>query len=43
MTGSGGNPFFAVTPPSWQYLLWAALWFLAVLGAGLVSFERREL
>ena len=43
VTGSGGNPFFAVTPPSWQYLVWAALWFLAVLGAGLVSFERREL
>lgn len=42
-TGSGGNPFFALSPPSWQYLAWAAVWFLAVLGAGLLSFERREL
>jgi ABC-type transport system involved in multi-copper enzyme maturation permease subunit len=41
--GSGGNPFFALTPPSWQYLAWAAVWFLAVLGGALVSFERREL
>jgi ABC-type transport system involved in multi-copper enzyme maturation permease subunit len=41
--GEGGNPFFALTPPSWQYLLWAGVWFLLVLAAGLVSFERREL
>jgi ABC-type transport system involved in multi-copper enzyme maturation permease subunit len=41
--GSGGNPFFAISPPSWSYLLYAALWFLAVLGVGIVSFARREL
>ncbi len=40
---SGGDPFFALTPPSWPYLVWTAVWFLAVLGAGLLSFERREL
>jgi ABC-type transport system involved in multi-copper enzyme maturation permease subunit len=43
VTGSGGNPFFALSPPSWPYLTWAAVWFLVVLGAGLLSFERREL
>lgn len=39
----GGNPFFAQSPPAWTYLIWVAVWFLAVLGAGIVSFERREL
>jgi ABC-type transport system involved in multi-copper enzyme maturation permease subunit len=43
VTGSGGNPFFSVAPPSWPYLAWAGVWFLVVLGAGLVSFQRREL
>ena len=42
-SGSGGNPFFALAPPSWQYLTYSAIWFLAVLGLGLVSFERREI
>lgn len=37
------NPFSALSSPSWPYLVWVALWFLAVLVAGLVSFERREL
>lgn len=41
--GAGGNPFFASTPPPWSYLLYAALWFLVVLGVGMVSFARREL
>jgi len=41
--GEGGNPFFAVAAPSWEYLLWASIWFVAVLVASLVSFERREL
>ena len=41
--GEGGNPFFAFAAPSWEYLLWAGIWFAAVLAAGLVSFERREL
>jgi len=39
----GGNPFFSAAGPTWAYLLWAALWFVIVLGLGLVSFERREL
>jgi ABC-type transport system involved in multi-copper enzyme maturation permease subunit len=43
VAGSGGNPFVALTPPSWPYVAWAAIWFLAVLGASLLSFERREL
>jgi ABC-type transport system involved in multi-copper enzyme maturation permease subunit len=38
-----GNPFFAQSAPSWTYLLWVAVWFVVVLGAGVVSFERREL
>jgi ABC-type transport system involved in multi-copper enzyme maturation permease subunit len=41
--GLGGNPFYALTPPSWPYLLWTGIWFLLVLTAGLLSFERREL
>jgi ABC-type transport system involved in multi-copper enzyme maturation permease subunit len=41
--GSGGDPFFALAPPSWQFLAYSTIWFLAVLGAGLVGFERREL
>lgn len=41
--GSGGDPFFATSPPSWPYLTWAAIWFVAVLVAGVLSFERREL
>jgi ABC-2 type transport system permease protein len=42
-TSDKGNPFFAQSPPSWAYLLWVAVWFLAVLAAGLFSFQRREL
>jgi ABC-type transport system involved in multi-copper enzyme maturation permease subunit len=38
-----GNPFSAQAPPSWAYLVWVAIWFLAVLGAALFSFQRREL
>jgi ABC-type transport system involved in multi-copper enzyme maturation permease subunit len=41
--GSAGNPFFATAPPSWEYLLWAGIWFVVVLGLGLLSFDRREL
>ena len=41
---AGGNgPFYAQSAPSWPYLVWVACWFLLVLAAGLVSFERREL
>jgi ABC-type transport system involved in multi-copper enzyme maturation permease subunit len=39
----GGNPFYALAAPSWPYLAWAAIWFLLVLLAALISFERREL
>jgi len=42
-SGGGGNPFFALAPPTWAYLIWVCVWFLAILSAGLVSFERREL
>ncbi len=42
-TSDKGNPFFAEGPPSWAYLVWVAVWFLAVLAAGLFSFKRREL
>jgi hypothetical protein len=41
--GAGGNPFFATSPPSWAYLTFAAVWLFAVLVAGIVSFEHREL
>ncbi|MGO8874967.1 MAG: ABC transporter permease [Acidimicrobiales bacterium] len=41
--GAGGNPFFALSPPSWPYLLYAAIWFLIVFATGVVSFSRREL
>jgi ABC-type transport system involved in multi-copper enzyme maturation permease subunit len=37
------GPFYAQTAPSWPYLLWVACWFLIVLLAGVLSFERREL
>lgn len=38
-----GDPFFAQSAPDWTYLLWVAFWFVVVLVAGVVSFERREL
>jgi len=42
-SGAGGDPFFVSAAPTWPYLAWAAIWFLLVLLAGLISFERREL
>jgi hypothetical protein len=30
-------------PLSWGYLVWVSVWFLVVLGAVLLSFQRREL
>jgi ABC-type transport system involved in multi-copper enzyme maturation permease subunit len=39
----GGNPFFVQAPPAWTYLVWVGVWFLAVLVAGIISFDRREL
>ncbi len=40
--GPRGDPFFAAAPPSAVYLAWVCVWILLVLGAGLLSFERRE-
>lgn len=40
---AAGNPFLAASAPSWPYLIFVVAWFLLVLGAALVSFERREL
>ncbi len=38
-----GNPFLITSAPSAGYLAWAGVWFVLVLGAGVVSFGRREL
>jgi ABC-type transport system involved in multi-copper enzyme maturation permease subunit len=43
IAGGQGDPFYAQGAPSWPYLLWVACWFLIVLTAGVISFERREL
>lgn len=37
------DPFSSLVPPSWEYLLFAGVWWVAVLGVAIVSFERREL
>jgi ABC-type transport system involved in multi-copper enzyme maturation permease subunit len=37
------NPFFSQTSPSWAYLLWVAVWLVAILAATIVSFDTREL
>ncbi len=42
-SGGRANPFFAQSSPTWIYLVWVGVWFLAVLFAALFSFERREL
>ncbi len=41
--GHETNPFFVTSGPTWAYLLWVAAWFALMLGAGLVSFQQREL
>ena len=41
--GGRGDPFYAQGAPSSSYLLWVMCWFLLVLIAAIVSFERREL
>ena len=38
-----GDPFFIASGPSPGYLAWAAVWFVVMLGAGVISFGRREL
>jgi ABC-type transport system involved in multi-copper enzyme maturation permease subunit len=40
---ASGNPFFVKTGPATPYLIWAALWLIAVLAIGIWSFNRREL
>ena|SRR5215469_357772 len=40
---AGNVPFYALTAPSWPYLLWVVCWFLIVMTASVISFERREL
>jgi ABC-type transport system involved in multi-copper enzyme maturation permease subunit len=42
-TQASGSPFFADTPPSWPYLTWVGVWFIAAIVLGLWSFNRREL
>jgi ABC-type transport system involved in multi-copper enzyme maturation permease subunit len=41
--GGRGDPFYAQGAPSGAYLAWVVCWFLLVLAAAVVSFERREL
>ena len=41
--GDRADPFFTATPPSAGYLAWAGVWLVLVLGAGVISFGRREL
>jgi ABC-type transport system involved in multi-copper enzyme maturation permease subunit len=41
--GHETNPFFVTSGPTGVYLLWVADWFVVVLGAGVVSFQEREL
>ena len=40
---AGNGPFYALTAPSWPYLLWVVCWFLIVMTASVISLERREL
>jgi ABC-type transport system involved in multi-copper enzyme maturation permease subunit len=39
---AAGNPFFVSAPPTMPYLLWAAIWIVAILGIAVFSFERRD-
>lgn len=41
--GGAQEPFFSPAAPSWPYLSWAAIWLVAILVLGVVSFQRREL
>jgi ABC-type transport system involved in multi-copper enzyme maturation permease subunit len=36
------SPFVASAPPTLPFQIWTALWLVAVLGAAVVSFNRRE-
>ena len=37
------NPFFAQSPPPLPYLVWVAVWMVAVFGVAAWSFSRREI
>lgn len=39
---AAANPFFAAAPPPPAYLAWVAGWIVAVLGAAIALFRRRE-
>ena len=41
-TVRGGDPFFVSQPPSIAFLVWSAVWLVAVLGLAIWSFRRRE-
>lgn len=41
--GGAGDPFFALSTPSWTYLVYTAFWVIVVFAIGMVSFARREL
>ena len=41
--GGRQDPFYAQGAPSWAYLLWVACWFVMILSAAVMSFDRREL
>lgn len=41
--GRSANPFLSSQAPTTAYLLWVLLWLAAVLGLGVLSFNRREL
>ncbi|MGH2451832.1 MAG: ABC transporter permease subunit [Candidatus Limnocylindria bacterium] len=40
---SAANPFYAMTPPVPEYLVWCALWLVVVLALAAWSFSRREI
>lgn len=40
---SAANPFYAPAYPPAAYLVWVAVWIVAVVGLAVVSFQRREL
>lgn len=41
--GVTANPFFVDAPPTPAFLVWSALWLVAVLGLAMYSFGKREL
>jgi len=41
-SGASRNPFAVAAPPTTAFLVWTALWFVAVLGIGVANFARRD-